>query len=130
MTSPKEVVANFLSRFSEGDVPAILACMTDDATWWVAGKLKGISGTNDKLALGKLLEQVKPIYINGALRITPSKFVTEGNTVACEAESFAELVDGRIYANQYHFSIEVECGKISSVREYSDTQHMLEIFGR
>ncbi|MFS0736650.1 nuclear transport factor 2 family protein [Sphingomonas sp. 1P06PA] len=128
MIDPKQVVTDFLATFSSGDVEAILAGLTNDATWWVAGRIEGMSGTNNKQTLGNLLTAVKPLYRAGALRITPSTMIAEGDLVACEAESYAELQDGRVYANQYHFLFQVAGAHIRRVREYSDTHHMLETF--
>lgn len=128
MSDPKTVVRNFLETFSSGDVDAILDGLADDATWWVSGSVEGMSGTSDKAAFGALLRQVKPIYTAGALRITPSAMIAEGNVVAVEAESFAELVTGGAYANRYHFLFEVEGTKVRRVKEYSDTLHMRDTF--
>lgn len=128
MSDPKATVRAFLATFSSGDVDAVLASLTDDATWWVAGHIDGMSGTNDKRTLGTLLRAVKPLYRAGALRITPSSMISEGDLVACEASSHAELQDGRVYANEYHFLFEVAGDRIRRVREYSDTHHMLETF--
>ena len=35
-----------------------------------------------------------------------------------------ELRNGRIYNQEYHFSMTIRDGKISGVREYLDTQHV------
>lgn len=128
MTLPKDVVRHFLETFSQGDVDAVMALLTDDATWWVAGRIDGMSGTNDRPALDALLRQVKPLYREGALRITPTSMIAESNLVACEAHSHATMQDGREYANMYHFLFEVSGKRIRRVREYSDTHHMLETF--
>lgn len=128
MDAEKTVVREFLATFSSGDIDAIMALLTDDATWWVSGRIAGMSGESSKANLETLLRQVAPLYVEGALRITPVSMISEGNRVAVEAESHAELVNGRIYANQYHFLFEVQGNRINRVREYSDTQHMMETF--
>lgn len=130
MSEPKAIVAAFLDSFSSGDVESILEYLTEDATWWVLGNLDGMSGKIDKATLGSLLRNVKALYLDGALTITPSNMIGEGRQVSAEATSHARLCDGRVYANAYHFRFDLEGDRISSVREYSDTQHMLEIFGR
>ena len=127
-TDPKSVVERFFATFSTGNVDNILDGLTDDATWWVSGKIDGMSGTNSKQQLGNLLRAVAPMYKHGALRITPSSMIAEGNLVAVEAESFAELTSDRIYNNQYHFLVEVAGDKVRRMKEYSDTHHMLETF--
>jgi uncharacterized protein len=126
--TPKLVVQEFFSVFSTGDVDKILACLTNDATWWVSGKIPQMSGEYSKTALGNLLRQAVTLYKDHALRIKPSSMISEGERVAVEADGYAELSDGRLYVNQYHFRIDVEGERIRHVKEYSDTHHMLETF--
>jgi ketosteroid isomerase-like protein len=124
----KAIVASFFATFSSGNVPAIIAAMDEEGTWWVSGKLEGFSGTYTAAALGPLLEGAKALYKGGALRITPTAMMAEGDKVAVEAQGFAELLDGRVYDPHYHFLVTVRGGKIAEVREYMDTQHAKDIF--
>jgi uncharacterized protein len=127
-TDSKAAVAAFLEIFSEGNVDATLAALTDDATWWVSGKLDGMSGSYDKAGFGKLIAGVADVY-KAPLRITPRSMVAEGNRVAVEADSFAELKDGRVYDPRCHFLFEVAPdGRIALVHEYLDTKHAYDIF--
>lgn len=119
----KATVKSFLAVFSTGDVAGILDGLEDDATWWVSGRLQGLSGTYTKADLGPLLKGATALYTTGALRITPLEMIAEGNRVAVEAESYAELTDGRIYNNLYHFVFEIRNGRIARVKEYMDTDH-------
>ncbi len=124
----KALVARFFETFSSGNVPALLDMMQDDATWWVSGSVDGFSGTYGKEAFGALLAGVKDAYRSGPLRITPKGMIAENGKVAVEAESYGELMNGRIYNSQYHFLIETRDGKIASVKEYMDTLHAQQIF--
>ena len=36
----KEVVREFMRRFSAGDAAGLLDMLAEDATWWVAGRRK------------------------------------------------------------------------------------------
>ena len=128
MSSPKEVVREFFAVFSTGDVEKILGLLTDDATWWVAGNIPNMSGESSKAMFGTVLGHAVTLYRGHALRIIPSSMIAEGNSVAVEADGYAELNDGRVYRNQYHFLIQVKGTRIQAVREYSDTQHMLVTF--
>ena len=128
MADVKATVREFFEAFSRGDIEGVMARMTDDATWWVAGRIDGMSGTNSKSQLGALLRAVKPLYTQGALQITPTSMIAEGDKVAVEAKSYAELANGGVYANEYHFLICLRDGLVQSVREYSDTHHMLQTF--
>jgi ketosteroid isomerase-like protein len=124
----KAAVARFLEVFSEGIPEKTLAGLTDDVTWWVSGKLDGMSGTYDKEGFGALIGGVADVYA-APLRITPVSMVAEGNRVAVEADSFAELKDGRVYDPRCHFLFEVAPdGRISVVHEYLDTKHAYDTF--
>jgi ketosteroid isomerase-like protein len=124
----KAVVSRFIDVFSSGDVPALIAMMTDDSTWWVSGRIDGLSGTYPRDEFARLVEGAKAAYKTGALKITPSGMVAEGDKVAVEAESWAETVDGRVYNNYYHWLVTVRDGKIAAVKEYMDTMHAKQTF--
>ncbi|WP_223806839.1 nuclear transport factor 2 family protein [Novosphingobium sp. LASN5T] len=124
----KAIVARFFETFSSGNVPALLDAMADGGSWWVSGRLEGMSGRYDKASFGPLVEGAKAIYKSGSLMITPVSMIAEGDRVAVEATGFAELADGRSYTPQYHFLVTVRDGKVFEVREYMDTQHAKDIF--
>ena len=124
----KAIVARFFELFSSGNVAALLDAMADAGSWWVSGRLAGMSGRYDKVSFGPLVEGAKAIYKTGALAITPFSMIAEGDRVAVEATGFAELVDGRTYEPQYHFLVTVKDGKVFEVREYMDTQHAKDTF--
>jgi ketosteroid isomerase-like protein len=130
MSDIKQVADDFLATFSRGDVDGVLDAMADDATWWVSGGIEGMSGTYDKASFGPLLRGATALYVEGALRITPTSMVAEGDRVAIEAEGFATMSNGRIYKPRYHFLFEVKDGKVRRVREYMDTMHAWDTFFR
>jgi ketosteroid isomerase-like protein len=124
----KAAVARFLEIFSEGDVEKTLGALTDDVTWWVSGGIQGMSGSYDKESFGKLIGGVADVYV-APLRITPISMVAEGDKVAVEADSFAELKDGRVYDPRCHFLFQVAPdGRIALVHEYLDTKLAHDIF--
>lgn len=124
----KAAVKRFLEVFSEGDPDKTLAALSDDVQWWVSGGLQGMSGTYDKEGFGKLIGGVADVYVN-PLRITPLSMVAEGDSVAVEADSYAELKDGRVYQPRCHFLFRVDAdGRVTEVHEYLDTQHAKDIF--
>ncbi|MBY8860394.1 nuclear transport factor 2 family protein [Nocardia sp. CA2R105] len=131
MTTPEqniEITNRFAEAFSTGDVDTLLELLSDQAVYWVAGGIEGLSGNYDKNAFGELIRGVKDAYKQGALKITPTAAIAQGDKVAVEADSFAELTDGRIYSNQYHFLFQICDGKILHVKEYMDTHHAFETF--
>jgi len=124
----KQLVSRFFEIFSSGDVPLLLNAMADDGSWWVSGRLEGMSGRYDKKSFGPLVEGAKAFYKTGKLRISPISMIGEGDKVAVEAEGFAELLNGKVYEPHYHFLISIKDEKIFEIREYMDTQHAKEIF--
>ena len=121
----KQLVKKFFENFSAGKVEDVLATMDDSATWWVAGNFP-LSGTKTKQEFAELAGQIGTMAPNGIL-VTPKTFTAEGDRVAMEATSYAEMANGKTYQNEYHFLIEVRDGKIQSVREYLDTMHANEV---
>ena len=124
----KIVVERFFELFSSGNVPALLDAMSDGGSWWVSGRLEGMSGRYDKASFGPLVEGARAIYKSGSLSIIPASMIAEGEKVAVEATGFAELTDGRTYEPHYHFLVTVRDGKVFEVREYMDTQHAKDVF--
>jgi ketosteroid isomerase-like protein len=122
----KQIAGEFLARFTASDVDGALAAMTDDATWWIAGKSRrrpGV-GMHDKVEIERvfrgMLDQLKD-----GLRMTVKSAIAEGDRVALEVVSRGELRNGRVYEQEYHMLMTIRDGKISAVREYLDTQHVL-----
>lgn len=124
----KAIVTRFLEAFSAGDVAGLVAMMADDATWQVQGRIEGLSGTYPRDEFARLVDAAREAYKGGALRIWPTGMIAEGEKVAVEAESRAELNNGRVYNNFYHLLFGLRGGEIVSVIEYMDTLHARQVF--
>ena len=123
----KALVETFWEAFSSGRYDDAVDMMTDDATWWVAGKT-ALSGTYTKEEFKNLLANVTPMAPKG-IRVTPTMLTAEDDRVSMEAESYGEISNGRTYNNLYHFMMVVRDGKFSAIREYLDTEHVTDTFG-
>lgn len=121
----KKLASEFFARFSANDIAGALSTMTDDATWWIAGKpeLLSAAGPHNKEEIARVLYNMAGQLKNG-LKMTIKGLIAEGDRVAIELESYGELQNGRIYNNQYHILMTIREAKISEVREYLDTQHV------
>lgn len=121
----KHLVRQFIDRFTSNDIAGALDLMTDDATWWIAGKPDQLpaAGVYNKGRIARLLDNMVSQLPNG-LKMTVKSLVAEGDKVAMEAESYGELRNGRVYNQEYHFLLTIRDGKISAVKEYLDTQHV------
>lgn len=127
-TKNKQIVQDFWASFSDANVEKALSFLDEKVTWRAMG-VKGelpISGTMDKNGIADLIKNVKAIMPKG-LALKMLSFTAEENRVANEVESYGELTNGRIYNNLYHFFIEIENEKITTIKEYMDTIHVKEI---
>lgn len=129
LESNKELAASLFSRFDANDLSGALDLLHDDATWWIAGKpgQQPAAGEHDKASIGKLLRRMASQLPEG-LRMTVKGVLAEGDRVALEVESRGPLRNGRVYEQQYHFLLTIRDGKIASVREYLDTQHVVAVW--
>ena len=126
--SNKQIVKRLFAELAAGRLDGFFACLTPDASWQIIGK-------PDKFALaGKRTMTEMREFLSGVsgtletpLVVTPVAFTCEGNRVAVEATSHADLKNGRAYRNEYHFLFEFRDGKIARVKEYLDTLHAKEI---
>ena len=63
------------------------------------------------------------------IEVKPSLLTAEDDRVSMEATSYGKMKNGKLYQNIYHFMHIVRDGKIHTVREYMDTEHVTEVFG-
>lgn len=121
----KKLAAEFFGRFDANDVAGALACLADDATWWIAGKPGAVpsAGIYSKRKVSRLLDDMFARLKDG-MRMSVKGAIAEADRVAVEVESRGELRNGRVYSNEYHFLLRMRDGKIAEVREYLDTQHV------
>ena len=75
-----------------------------------------------------MLSSLSTATTTGAIRLTPLAWTAEGERVAVETESYAEMTNGRVYNNLYHFVFVVRDSKIESVKEFLDTEHTRAVF--
>ena len=100
-----------------------MSLTTADAVWWAPGRGEFDSSTFLKTA-GAFAGMFKAPSV-----ITVHGVTAEGDRVAIEAEGRAELKNGRIYANRYHYLFVFRDGKICRAKLYNDTKHAAEIQG-
>ena len=112
----------FLDHCFRLEIDAVLAMLTDDASWWVAGdpsRLR-VSGLKDREQLTRMFRGVRKALPDGmAHRLIGT--TAQGNRVAVEVQAEGRWVTGETYRNEYHFLIDVSGSRIYRVREYMDT---------
>jgi ketosteroid isomerase-like protein len=126
----KRTVCDFLAHHKNAAITDLLDAMSEDATWCILGKpeLFPSAGTKSKSDMKRIWGNLFGNMQNG-LEMTIIGMVAEGNKVAAEIRSHADLTDGRVYENQYHMLFTLRQGKIVEVREYADTLLVAHMFG-
>jgi ketosteroid isomerase-like protein len=98
-----------------------MSLLTPDAVWWAPGR-----GTFDNATFAQTAGAFAGMFKAPSV-ITVLGVTAEGDRVAIEAEGRAELKNGRIYANRYHYLFVFRDGKICRAKLYNDTQHAADI---
>jgi ketosteroid isomerase-like protein len=98
-----------------------LSLTTEDAEWWAPGR--GTFGSSD---FAQVAASFAGMFKRPS-RITVLGVTAEGDRVAIEAEGHAELKDGRIYNNRYHYLFVFRDGKVCQAKLYNDTAHAAQI---
>ncbi|MFG2276096.1 nuclear transport factor 2 family protein [Streptomyces chartreusis] len=117
-----KVALSLLDAFTEGNVDRIVSLLADDATWWAAGSIPGVSGSRTKAEVATAVAGMADLSVTGTLPTTIHRTIAQGDLVAIEASTDARFTNGRAYQNQYMFLIRVRDGEIVEVKEYMDTE--------
>ncbi|HEY2106389.1 MAG TPA: nuclear transport factor 2 family protein [Candidatus Binataceae bacterium] len=120
----KKLVTKLIENLTSGLLDQAFAAVADDATWWVAGTPEPYTRQQYR----DLCAHSQTIFKTGPL-MTIKRITAEGDRVALEAESDADLINGKHYHNYYHFLFVIRGGRVTEAREYLDTKHVADSFG-
>jgi uncharacterized protein len=119
-----EIVQKFISICNTGDLDAGFTLLTDDATWSIAQRVRGI-------VMAKAEVRVRMGAMRAAfeepLQLRPFSIIEQGNRLVVECESFAKTIEGKTYENKYCIFFTVQGGKITEVKEYNDSLHVTQV---
>lgn len=125
----KTLATEFFAHLTAGDISAALELLTEDFSWLLPGKAEHFptAGYYNKARIERLLQSMFNLLKDG-LKLKVKNAIAEDSRVSLEVEGYGELLNGRIYEQNYHFYIEFRDGKISVIREYLDTQHAFAVW--
>lgn len=130
---PASVVVRYVEAVRDGDIDAVRGLFAEDATWEYPGDLP-LSRTwrGRDVIIGDFLGGVRTLFSPDApLILELTNVVSDGTQVVAEWTSRATARDGGAYHNRNIGVFAVRDGKITSVREYTDTQHVEHVlFGQ
>lgn len=142
--SMEKVMAKAWNNFSAGNIDGFAECFSPDATWWTDGGLNrdrgrfqvmqsALDGTpfhgpvpmTEKIQY--IRDRIGKSYGGQTIEVSATRFISQGNRVACEAVGYANLSSGRVYQNRYLLIADIEAGLITALREYCDTLHVADV---
>lgn len=128
--SNKDLVTRFVEAMRLSDLDALEAMITDNFSWWIAGKPEYLqtAGEHDKAFFLWFFGSGGQMFPNGA-EFNVTGMIAEGDKVAAEAHMTAKTATGSVYDNLYHFVFEIVDGRIKRMKEYMDTHHAKVTFG-
>ena len=128
-TESEQVVLRFFATLSAGDLEGVRRMLHEQATWTAqmhkvpgAGIHRGPKGIVDDF-----LVPIRAMFRPGDPQIIVDTIASRGSFVMVESHSGGCLADGRPYENLYAWAVEVRQGKIYALREYFDSQYVMDL---
>ena len=120
--SNKDFVKRTWQALLGGNTDAALESFSDDVTWFVVGRLRGVSGLKQgKPAVREFLGGVQQAFPAG-MKSEIRHAYADGDTVILEIVNRGTSAIGKPYENEYCFVFELAGDKIRAVREYVDLE--------
>ncbi|WP_354637622.1 nuclear transport factor 2 family protein [Kitasatospora camelliae] len=125
VADPRTVVTAYVTAVAEGDLDTVAASFAEDATWEYPGDLPISRVWSGRTAiLEDFLGSAGALFApDGRPRITVTNVIADGEQVVAEWTSRGSSRHGHPYDNRCLGVFTVRDGRITAVREYTDTQH-------
>jgi uncharacterized protein len=123
MSTEKKVqtVKDFFAAIGRGDREALLALVAEEIEWIIPGEAWPLAGTHRGHAgLADLLETASRTIETST---EPREFVAQGDRVLVIGFATGKIkATNRTFEDHFVFAITVRNGRLTSIREYIDTQ--------
>ena len=96
----RATVERLYALMNERRFDEMWSLFADDATWSSGGNPPARVNSIDEMK--EIMVDPMPVFVSGGIDFTLHATTAEGDRVAAEASIHAELVNGAVYANQYH----------------------------
>lgn len=121
------VLQSYLDALIAGDLDAIAASFTDDATWSLHGTLPLAGVRRGRQDILDFLLSAGSLYAPGTQRFTFGEITAEGDRAVLEWQVRGiAAATGKRYANEYCGVFVIRDGRIAEVREYLDSLHVAD----
>ncbi|KUN09867.1 limonene-1,2-epoxide hydrolase [Streptomyces yokosukanensis] len=124
-SDPRAVVIRYVEAVRDGDADVIRDSFCEDVTWHYPGDLpiSKVWHGRDEI-VDEFLGTMGTVFVPGTVEIELVSTIAEGDRVVAEWTAKATTVYGGAYDNRCLGIYTVRDGKIASVVEYADTQHV------
>jgi ketosteroid isomerase-like protein len=134
MSSARETGIAFMQALWAGDSEACGALMSEDAKWYFQlGMPQAELGRGRvwpaREALQRIVDDLFGKFDPDGFTVTLTRIIADENAVALEYEANGRTAKGEVYQNFYVTALTVEGGKVTEIRPYNDTRHMLRLIG-
>ena len=128
-TDAKALVLDFLATLGREDFQRLHdELLADDATWTIMTPSLGAEPLQGRRAIVDFFAAANGVFEGGGgPAVTITRVVAEGDAVAVEASGTGPLVNGNTYDNRYHFAFDTRDGRVTAVREYMDSLHVVNV---
>lgn len=116
-----QTVKDFFAAMGAGNRQDLLALVTDDIEWIIPGRDWPLAGTHrGHSGLDDLLQKACAMEISSP---TPPEYVAQGDRVLVIGFTEGKVkATHKTFEDHWVFAITVRNGKLTSIREYVDTQ--------
>ena len=128
VTDARTIVVSYLDALVAGDLDRIADSFTEDATWWLHGRLPLAGMRRGRVAILDFLTSAGPLYAPGTQRFSFGDITAEADRAVLEWRvTGVASASGKPYDNEYCAVFVVRDGRIAEVREYLDSLHADDI---
>ena len=123
-----QVVKDFFAAMGSGDKQGLLALSAEDIEWIIPGEDWPLAGTyRGHAGLAELLQKSEMLETS----TEPLEFVAQGDRVLVIGFAKGKIIaTNKTFEDHWVFAITVQNGKLTSIREYIDTQALARASGR
>lgn len=120
------VIRTFFDALNNSDIETVVECFDTSANWQIMGRTP-VSGRKPKSGIAMHLQNWFAMFPKG-LSYMVETTISEGKKMSAQAHCVGMHESGKLYSNEYHFAFTFTSeGKIQEIREYFDTQRIVEV---
>ena len=133
MTDDRALAIAFMQALWAADTAAVDAMLSADARWLFQ---LGMPQADDprhgrdwpaRDALQRIIDDLFGKFDPDGFTVTLTRTIAEPGSVALEYQATGRTADGRPYRNFYVTVLTIADGRVTQVRPYNDTAHMLNL---